>query len=684
MEKIEFEKELLRAIKKDDLKSFSFLMPTNTDLNLCYGRFPILSLLYMYSSFKILRKYEDALLRVSNFNFTDEPIEVYKDFKQRARKTLRLFGDGEIVYPILMLGVLDEKIIIEAKYKLLYRNVEICDKLQKIYNLNHKKEIIQTGDNIKILPSRTTKSNYLLCVLSVLICFVICLSSLCMVFISKTNGLGTKNNPIQISTASEFKRALKNGKRYYNLNEDIEISAGEVTKKFAGTIYGNNHIVKIVGDENDAIVKNLTGTINGIKFYLANNEIKITQNSAIISEKMTGSIENCEIIGNFNIQYAGEEDVYFGLFASVNSGKISNCSVSISANLLNEKETNSYFGGIAGKNESGGEILNCVLDGGVCEADTVDIAGIVSENRGKIYSCTNKMQISQTSSKEWHPNVAGIALSNYGTIESSKNYGELSAESTLSERGEDSSGNKYIYYVYVAGIACENYNQILDCRNFGSISCEGNVSNIICGGIVAQNTTSSDDSLKGAVKTSLSKNNITAKSELGQVCVGGIVGVNGSSVYNCGFIGNVDADTNSTEDEQIFSYKVEKPSVVFVGGVVGVNNDALVQKCYCDVDFAQNAVSDDVNKLYGGIVGSAGIINFRYTAGLSYVYSNYYVAKDNINYCAYGINGSFLQNIVTGNITYESGTLYAISSGVYNNVEVESLSNIPSEVILDE
>ena len=35
MEKIEFENRLLDAIKKDDLKSFSLLMPTNADLNLC-------------------------------------------------------------------------------------------------------------------------------------------------------------------------------------------------------------------------------------------------------------------------------------------------------------------------------------------------------------------------------------------------------------------------------------------------------------------------------------------------------------------------------------------------------------------------------------------------------------------------------------------------------------------------
>ena len=37
MEKIEFEDELFDAIKKDDLKSFSLLMVSNSDLNICYS-----------------------------------------------------------------------------------------------------------------------------------------------------------------------------------------------------------------------------------------------------------------------------------------------------------------------------------------------------------------------------------------------------------------------------------------------------------------------------------------------------------------------------------------------------------------------------------------------------------------------------------------------------------------------
>ena len=49
--------KLFEAIKRDDVKSFSFVMQSNSDLNVCFGRFPLLSLFYLYESYKILDKY---------------------------------------------------------------------------------------------------------------------------------------------------------------------------------------------------------------------------------------------------------------------------------------------------------------------------------------------------------------------------------------------------------------------------------------------------------------------------------------------------------------------------------------------------------------------------------------------------------------------------------------------------
>ena len=57
MEKEKLE-ELFVAIKEDNLVSFSSVMLSNSDLNIRFGRFPILSLLYLYRSYSILSKYE--------------------------------------------------------------------------------------------------------------------------------------------------------------------------------------------------------------------------------------------------------------------------------------------------------------------------------------------------------------------------------------------------------------------------------------------------------------------------------------------------------------------------------------------------------------------------------------------------------------------------------------------------
>lgn len=760
MEKVEFEKQLLEAIKKDDVKSFSFLMPTNADLNLCYGRFPILSLLYLYSSYKILARFEKYLMPIHNYKITNEPIEIYKKFRVRVKKSLRFFDEEKVVYPILMLAILDEKYILRKNYELLYKNVEIIENLNKIYNLNHNLKIIQNDTKIKIQEKNLTKSNYILSsVVSFVCCLLIILTSVCMVFVSKENGLGTKNNPIQISTASEFIKALKNGTRFYNLNDDIEISTDFQTKNFAGTIYGNGHKVKLVGDSGVPIIKNLSGSLINLNFFVDENKIKITQNGAIIAENLSGNIENCDINGNFSLEFAGTEALYFGLFASTCSGKLNACSISISAVLQNTQESDAYFGGFIGVNEESGQILNCVSDCGVVQADTVDMSGIACENNGKIYSCVNKMQLSQTSSKEWHPNVAGISIKNngeiescenqaellsestlsvagkdesgeeysysvivggiacenygkivssensgsilgqgivsgilasgiatinYGTIESCKNHGEIQAESTRTERGKDTNGDEYFYYVIAGGVSANNYNSISDSRNYGQINSRGNVSNVISGGIVAQNSTSTSSS--GVVQNSLSKNKIIANSETGQVCVGGVAGVNSSIILSCGFVGNIEADTNSTEDEQIFTYQVEKALVLFAGGVVGLNRDSMVRNCYAEVNYSVITEPEGVRKLQAGVIGMVGIIQISnppyYNAtGLSYVSSNYYVKSSQINYGGFGIQA--MVSVNGSSIAYDSGVIYNIQS-TSNMLEVGSLNDIPAGVVIDE
>ena len=86
-------RQLFEAIKKDDLKTFENLITSNADLNICFGRFPLLSVCYLYDSVKILNKFEKKLFSKSAFDIHEEFFEIYLKFKTHAKKSIRLFLD---------------------------------------------------------------------------------------------------------------------------------------------------------------------------------------------------------------------------------------------------------------------------------------------------------------------------------------------------------------------------------------------------------------------------------------------------------------------------------------------------------------------------------------------------------------------------------------------------------------
>lgn len=813
MEKIEFEKKVLDAIKNDDLKSFSFLMPTNADLNLCFGRFPILSLLYLYSSYDILAKFEDALMPIHNYKIINEPIEIYKDFRRVARKAVRFFEGEEIVYPILMLAVLDERIILKSKYKFLFKNVEIIEKLQKIYNLAQKYNVNVTDDKIFYTREKLMPKHYvLLSVVSIILVLFIALPSVLLAVVPKKYGLGTEKNPIKISTASEFLQVLKNGKGNYCLADDIEIDADDIASKdFSGVIDGNGFVVKLSGEMNSPFIKSLSGTVKNLEILLNETNVKIMQNSSIISKKILGNVENVKISGRINVEIDGDEvltkadeydsemedGVFFALIASENEGVIFNCTTNVSGNFVNKNQTDAFYSSFVGLNRSSGKVTNCVSLSGEVQTDTVDIAGLVAINYGEISLSENKTELTQTSAKEWNPYVSGVALKNYGTIDSCKNYGALSSESTLAKspvdettqeemsfsvlvsgivsenyktisncenhglclakgnaadvevggvavvnygsienaknngeilalsnreiRGKDKDGNEYLYYINAGGIVSKNFSKITDCRNYGSIDLNGKVSNIIVGGIVGNNSIAIEQKdeisyvvYKGEVKTSLSKNNIKAKSDTGQVCVGGVAGYNSygyygiypyyCSVLNSGFVGNIEANSEQSKAENAFyNDSLDKPMTVIAGGVVGVNNSAYVQNCYSDVEFLNVTNSDDVYKNYAGVVGCVGVFEYKYSGGesisynssaLNRVVNNYYVGNkisSNKIASSYEISAIYVRNGLSP--SYSSGSVVALTDSIIYGcfdsssvllVEKSSLDEIPAEVKIDE
>ncbi|MDE7297160.1 MAG: hypothetical protein K2N84_07850, partial [Clostridia bacterium] len=98
---------LLQAIKKDDTKAFGAFMEKAPCGAYRLGRFPVLSLLYLYKSRRILSAYEESFLRISSHEALREPVEVSKKFSAKAGKCLRLYLN-EIVSPLEMLLILDK------------------------------------------------------------------------------------------------------------------------------------------------------------------------------------------------------------------------------------------------------------------------------------------------------------------------------------------------------------------------------------------------------------------------------------------------------------------------------------------------------------------------------------------------------------------------------------------------
>ena len=57
------EEGLLQAVKKDDKKAFGALVKTARADKCRLGRFPVLSLMYMYKSRRLISAYEGELLK---------------------------------------------------------------------------------------------------------------------------------------------------------------------------------------------------------------------------------------------------------------------------------------------------------------------------------------------------------------------------------------------------------------------------------------------------------------------------------------------------------------------------------------------------------------------------------------------------------------------------------------------
>lgn len=599
----EKQKQIFEAIKNDDLNLLKSLVLSNSDLNLCFGRFPLLSLCYLYESYKILEKYEKYMFQIRSYNVTEEYFEMYSKLKSRAKKSLRLYLNDQIISPLEMLAILDERQKIAKDYQKFYKNSEITANIEKIYSLTNKTQVIATVNNFESPKKKLgTKGKLFTIIVSVLMCFMILLPTFSILIVRAKSGLGTFSSPIHISTEEEFKKALNKGRRFYILDEDIVLTSDFSVNTFSGTISGNGKTVYAGSNLSGALIKNLTGKVLDLNLSIEYEDLVVNKNTAFLAETLSGTIKNCTVSGSVVGTFANNDDAYLSLFVLENKGLMENSVASVNVNITNPTEKNAFLSAYSAQNF--GSIISCNSSDMEFETDTVDSACFAIDNSGTIDNCENNLKITQTSAGLWHPNTSGIVINNAGTIKNTKNNANISSSST---NEVESSGQNTIFVIYASGIVVENNGKITDVENNGEISSNSIVARTFASGIAVTNNAEISGAVNnGRIFASSQKLDIFAS---GIACYNTFTYQTSGLYFNFTSISSMKSCENNGEivaTSSGDSSSSENSIGIYAGGIVSFN--------YTNIEDSNNngyiSVDCKFQEVYiGGIVGISSYTN---------------------------------------------------------------------------
>lgn len=575
--------ELLSALKLDDNEKFSAIINNKKGyLSLCYGRFPILSICYLFNSKNIIKDYEQQLITLQSYTIIAEDLELYRQFRKIAGKCLRLYvQDSCIISPLEILALLEDSITLTEIYSSAHKNQQIIQNINTIYKVNHDQIISQSQDSIYIKNKKLPPFQKLIVLTAILVTSImVLLSSSLWATLHCVLGIGTAKSPYRLSSESQLITALKKGDKDYLLTKDIYLSADWIAKDFSGNLDGNNKTIFLNGTIEGSIINNLTGNIQNIHFVFLQYNKEFSKNTGLVVQYNNGSISNINVKVNGAFTEKAEEEIYISCLVFENNGDITDSSVETDITFTGYGSDNAFLAGLASLNN--GNIFNCfTTKDSKLHTDTVDVSGIVSNNEedGIVKNCTNNAEIKQSSASDsWLPNVSGIVLNNYGEVNNCFNYGNITASSSATQNVLD---------VYVGGIVCTN-----------------------------------DD---GFILKSKNHANLEAYSKQYHIYIGGIASVNarmGSTINNCCSYGDIKASSENTTN--IFK---------FGGGICGFNK-GKIHNSYSATTLSQ----PQPNTYLGGISGLTEVI-------ITSTKNNYYVIQENVYYGSAALSRTMGQSI---------------------------------------
>ena len=578
--------KLLEIIKQDDLTAFCTLIENEPSiLYVSLGRFPLLSICYIYNSKKIVNKHKNQLNKINNYKKEFEPFVLYKDFKKICGRTIKLFADNqETVLPIEILAVLQKDSKLKKDF-FIYSNNNYCfNRIEKIYK-TYKRKFEVKNKKIKISAKKLSKTQKKAIIWANFAIFCVLSISLAVVAtIAGTIGLGTTFSPRKVYSAEDFSNIAKNSNLSISLQNDITISNGFYAQSYNGTIYGNNKTLTINYEYSTSMFENFNGQIKDLKIENNSSEIDITKDLSLLCNSNYGLVENVNIQANISAQFDGyNPSTYFCGFAVYNHKTIKNCSAKLAVNANSISGKDSYICGVSAKNY--GTIENCQISSDSSfDGKNVDMAGIAIENYAKssISNCKNFCDIAQTSNiATWSPTIGGIAVANRGTIENCYNYGNLTINN------EVQTENNAV--LIIGGICAYNYKNILHSKNDGNISANCNDSIVYVGGICGQVDDTIDLANNPTISSCITSGNfsINRQNDSTMLYCGGIAGFMvgtlsdscSISTFECEFDINKKSMTGLVVGASYYQY-------LYNNLLLTMQNVHCLTSAYTDVDIA--------------------------------------------------------------------------------------------------
>ena len=416
-------------------------------------------------------------------------------------------------------------------------------------------------------------------VTSVLLAFVLCTALLCIGAAAADSGAagkfaggdGSPENPYKIENADQLKAVENDPDAHYELIADIDLEGSaenlwnpignDQNTTFTGTFDGNGHTISGLymnaksPDNTDrglglfsylgsgGTIKNLTvegeicpgegvdgpyyypsvgsvaGQCDGGTIINCTSGVNITGytegtvGGIVAGADDGGTIENCRYTGTIDITI-GDTRGMGGIVGQASDCTVENCENA--GTVISDIHT----GGVVGRNNSGGEVLNCRNSGYVKSSGNRASGGVVGDNYGVIKNSYNIGTV--TGSGGWTGGVTG-----HNVAESSPN-------------------------AKTGGI-------VENCYNAGTVSGSGSV-----GGVVGHNNSSVSHT--AIVRSSYNTGTVTGGSR-----TGGVVGyIESGVVENCYNTGDVTGSVDGSDAGGV------------VGSIEGnVNgNESTVSNCY--------------------------------------------------------------------------------------------------------